>query len=281
MTGTLRLRNGKSAADAWVGLAAPGGDWPLQGKGYQFWTRAGGDGRFTLPKVRPGTYTLYAYGANQFEQFQQDGITAEAGRTQNLGTLDWKPVTRGRTLWQIGTADRSTREFRNGDDVRHWANFLRYPKDFPDDVTFVIGKSRERADWNFAQWTWYCRKPYWTIRFDLPRAQRGQATLTLGIAASNPVRGSHTNLQVKVNGQEVSVVHLGKSGAAAYRSGGQDSAYAVQYSTFDAGLLKMGANEITLGDLDAKPFPSEDEQRRGAVGAVMYDAIRLEVNSKP
>ena len=281
--GKLRLTDGESAAGAWVVLAALGGDWPMQAKGYEFWTQAGADGSFTISKVRPGSYALYAYGANQFEQFEQDGITIAADRSSNVGVLDWRPVTHGHTLWQIGTPDRTTLEYRGGQDnwgpdgMRHWANFMSYPLNFPNDVTFTIGKSRETTDWNYAQWTWYCKTPYWSIDFALPNTQNGTATLTFGIAASNPLHGKTTHTLVKVNGQQVGELLLVKSGAAAYRSSGEDSLYQLKYITFPGKLLTAGGNEITLGDADATPFPAKDEQMLGHVGSVMYDAIRLEV----
>lgn len=275
--GDIHLTDGQPTAGAWAVLAGPGGDWPQQGKGYEFWSQVGKDGRFSIGKVRPGVYTLYVYGANQFEQYHKDGVLVDAGKTTNLGNIAWVPVTHGKTLWQIGVADRSTREFKNGDNVRHWANYMRYPRDFPDDVAYTIGKSRPDRDWNFAQWTWYCKRPYWTIAFTLPHRLAGTATLTLGICSSNPVQGGRTNLQVKVNGHLVDTVHLPKSGEAAYRSGGEDSLYQVVYVPFDASLLKTGGNEITLGDRDAAPFPLPAVQMQGRVGAVMYDAIRLEV----
>lgn len=282
--GQIKLTDGTSAKGAWIVLAAesdsPQTDWTQQGKGYEFWTRAGADGSFTIPKVRPGAYTLYACGANQFAQFHKDDVTIQAGETNNLGVLDWKPVTHGKTLWQIGVADRGTTEFHDGNNVRHFANYLRYAKDFPDDVTFTIGKSREDRDWNFAQWTWYSKRPYWAIDFDLPQSQTGTATLTFGIAASNPAHGGSNNIQIKVNGQDAGTLHLAKSGPAAYRSGGQDSLYRVETVTFAAALLKAGANEITLGHADAQPLPTPEEQKKGQVGAVMYDAIRLEVEPK-
>ena len=53
-------------------LAPPGEDWTQSSKGYQFWTRIGAEGRFSIPKVRPGQYTLLVSGANQFEDFRRD-----------------------------------------------------------------------------------------------------------------------------------------------------------------------------------------------------------------
>src|SRR5438067_1636611 len=138
----------------------------------------------------------------------------------------------GRTLWQIGVAARSSGEFKRGDDVRHYDNFIRYAADFPNDVTFIIGRSREGEDWNFAQWGWYVKKPYWSILFDQPEASRGKATLTLGYVGWEYRRP----LTVTVNGHEVGRVALRKSGEAVYRSGGQDSLYQVAYVPFDASL---------------------------------------------
>ncbi len=295
VSGAIHMTDGAPTKGATVVLAQPGSDWTLQGRDYEFWSDVDANGQFSISKVRPGTYALYAYGANQFEQFEADNVNVTAGKTTNLGTLDWKAVKHGTTLWQIGTPDRTSLEYRGGEDnwgpngMRHYANYMTYPQAFPNDVTFVIGKSHEATDWNYAQWTWYCKKPYWSIDFTLPSQLTGTATMTVGIAASNPLNGHSTNTVIKVNGHEVQDLHLIKSGAAAYRSGGSDSQYQLKYVTFDASLLKPGDNEITLGDRKATPYPAipaEAEGRTaydgmsvGTVGAVMYDAIRLEVGN--
>ncbi len=222
--------------------------------------------------MRPGGYTLFISGANQFVDYRKDGVQVEPGKITDLGTLTWKPVIHGRTLWQIGIADHSTREFKDGDNARHYDNFIRYAREFPDDVTFTIGQSEAAKDWNFAQWGWYHKHPYWTIIFDEPKALSGQATLTIGVCSSSARR-----LQVKANGREIGVIHLPKTGAAPYRSGGQDSPYNVYTLPFDATWLKAGTNEITLGLEGAVPLAHPDEARPARIGAVMYDAIRLEV----
>jgi len=273
VSGQVELAGGGSTKDAWVVLAPPDGkDWTMSAKGYMFYTKADSDGHFVIPNVRPGTYTLFVSGANQFEDFRKEDVTVGPQSATDLGVLEWTPVTHGHTLWQIGVADRSSSEFKGGDDVRHYGNFLRYPAEFPDDVTFTIGKSHEKTDWNFAQWTWYSRKPDWTILFDLPRPQTGKATLTIGLASAQV-----TGLAIKVNGQQVADLKPPKSGAAGYRSGGQDSLYQVEYVEFDGSLLHPGANQITLGLRHAMPFSAPIEQRGKFFGEVMYDAIRLEV----
>jgi rhamnogalacturonan endolyase len=52
-----------NGANAWVGLANPsaGGNWQFESKNYQFWVKTDANGKFTIPNVRPGTYTLYAF----------------------------------------------------------------------------------------------------------------------------------------------------------------------------------------------------------------------------
>ena len=273
VVGRIKLSNGDSTQGAWAVLAPPGtNDWCQSAGGYTFWTRTDDSGHFAIPRVRPGRYTLFVSGANQFVDYRQEDIWVDPGKMTDLGALTWKPVTHGRTLWQIGIANRSTAEFKDGDNVRHYDNFIRYAREFPDDVTFTIGQSETGKDWNFAQWGWYNQKPYWTIVFDEPQALSGQATLTLGVCSSSDRR-----LQVKANGREIGVVKLPKTGAAPYRSGGQDSNYNVYTLPFNANWLKAGTNEITLGLEGAVPFANPDAARPARIGAVMYDAVRLEV----
>ena len=38
---------------------------------YQFWTTADANGHFTIPKVRPGSYTLYSYVPGIFGEYKR------------------------------------------------------------------------------------------------------------------------------------------------------------------------------------------------------------------
>ncbi len=194
VTGQVALQGGGSVKDAWVVLAPPDDkDWTESANGYMFYSKLDSSGRFAIRNVRPGNYTLFVSGANQFEDLKRENVAVRPQSMTELGILQWTPVTHGRTLWQIGVADRSSREFKGGDDVRHYGNFLRYPADFPDDVTFTIGKSREERDWNFAQWNWYSRKPYWSILFDLPRADgQGNADARPGLGSGVRIAGGQS-----------------------------------------------------------------------------------------
>ena len=266
---------GRAPRGAWVVLTAlEEKDWCQGAIGYEFWTRADADGKFTIGKVRPGAYTLFVSGGNQFEDLRKEGIEVSAGKISDLGTIEWQPVMHGKTIWEIGKADRSSDEFKDGDNFRHYDNFIRYVKNFPDDVSFVIGKSSEKRDWNFAQFGWYAKKPYWSIFFDQPANLTGKGTLTLGIAAWSYAHG----LQVTLNGKELKSFRPAKSGAALYRSGGQDSLYQVFYLPFDAGLIRAGRNEIRLALSGAIPFADPDKHTAVEIGGVIYDAIRLEVD---
>jgi len=277
VVGQVRLDDTKPAANAWVVLAPPEEiDWTLSARGYLFWAKTDERGRFAIGNVRPGTYNLSVSGADQFIDFRKTNVVIEPGRQVDLGTLTWHPISHGRRLWQIGIADRCTLEFRDGDNPRNYDTFKHYFREFPDDVTFTIGRSAERDDWYYAQWSWFNKKPYWTIRFDLDQAQSGKATLTLGVASVQPAG----ELIVKVNGTPVASLAFKKSGAAAYRSGSQDSTYNLREIEFDAALLVAGSNEITLGWSRAEPFPGTPEElakRKRPAGGIMYDAIRLEI----
>jgi rhamnogalacturonan endolyase len=211
-------------------------------------------------------------GADQPEQFARDGVEVTTGRATHVDVA-WTPVHHGRTVWQIGTFDRTASEFRNGDDARQFEMFKRYPTDFPDDVTYTIGKSDPAQDWNYAQWTSYASRPVWTIRFDMPEAPAvGEGVLTIGFASAQPARGTLTRLQVKVNGRLIETIGLPKTGTAGYRGSMQDSPYNLRVLRFDGGLLHTGTNEITLGHADGRPAGGV-----GPVGQVMYDALRFEV----
>jgi hypothetical protein len=181
-------------------------------------------------------------------------------------------------VWQIGTFDRSAIEYRSGEQrvYRNYDAFRRYFTAFPNDVTYVIGKSREDAHWNYAHWSWFNAKPHWTIQFDAGQEPpAGRPTLTLGFTSTRPAGA----LQVKVNGTEVAALELLKSGGAGYRSAAQDSRYTLKRVEFDARLLKAGTNEVTLGHTGATPLPAGEatDQPKRPPGEVMYDAIRLEV----
>lgn len=283
VTGRLHLVDPQdgavSAARAWVGLAAASPDWQQQSDGYQYWARAAADGSFTIQNVRPGTYTLYAFTGGVMDEFRRDGVRVAAGaaRPLELGTLEWPAVHFGQKVWQIGTPDRTAKEFGHGDDFRHWGLWNEYPKDFPDGLNFVIGKSHERTDWNFAQGTvqkdgqWVGTA--WNVRFDLPASfataatsSKQQAVLRIAIAAAN-----NAELHVLVNGTDFA--RLGKIGQDnALARAGIHGQYHLRDVKFDASLLKPGGENVITLDNRATTSPFR---------MVMYDCLRLEIPTTP
>jgi rhamnogalacturonan endolyase len=269
----------QTAARAWVGLVAPppAPDWQQQSLGYQTWTRADPDGRFSLRAVRPGRYALHAFVDGVLDEFHRADIEIAAGQELALGDLVWTPVRHGRQLWQIGVPDRRASEFRHGDNPRRWGLWLEYPKDFPNDVDFTVGRSDPRTDWNFAQVTrpGEGQRGYvgtiWRVRFEVPAptastfpapspSPDAQAWLRFAFAGAH-----NAKLRVLLDGQPLGEKSdLGSDNAVARAS---DHG---QYSTWDlafpARLLTPGPHVFTL------------EQRAGGVPFknVMYDCLRLE-----
>jgi len=288
------MLDGRPPAHAQVILSDPDPKvaWTAQAKGYDYWADVQPDGSFAIANIVPGGYTLYVDGADQPQDYVLPKVTVAAGRATQVAPIDWKPETCGRTLWQLGTFDRTAGEFRNGDDARGYQMFARYPQQFPHDVDFTLGKSDPKTDWNYAQWSWYVQNPVWHLRFDAP-AQTGRATLTIGIASAQPAHGRLTDVHVMLNGTDIGVIALPKTGTAGYRGGNQDSPYNVVRLSFDAALVRAGANDLTFGFASAQPFPpastyapsaedDDDDARPGTrnPGQLMYDAIRLEVAPK-
>jgi rhamnogalacturonan endolyase len=275
VSGTLTIADPQDAkaspANAWVGLAQPlssGLEWQKQAKGYQFWVRADNKGQFRIPHVRPGRYTVYAFTDGVMDEYSKDDIVVEAGKTVDLGTIKWVPKRYGRELWQIGTPDRTAREFRHGDDYRKWGLWLEYPKDFPNDVNFTIGKSDPAKDWNYSQMTREVDGSHigtkWRVNFDIkdmPEKPQGQAVLRIAFAAAQ-----NAEVLVSLNDEHIgSTGRLGDDNAMV--RAGIHGQYVEKDFTFNASLLKNGTNTIVLN------------QRVGGtmLKNVMYDCIRLEV----
>jgi rhamnogalacturonan endolyase len=256
-----------------VGLAAPDYtapsrfgsmlvDWQLDAKHYEFWARGDDEGRFTIAAVRPGKYTLHAIATGVLGELTKTDVQIEPGKPIDLGRLDWKPARFGRQLWDIGIPDRTAGEFLHGDHYWQWGLYNEYPKDFPNDVNFIIGKSDFHKDWN------YCQCPRadrpdgttWSIEFDLPEAPHGKATLRLAFAAT-----SARSLTVTVNDQPAGRVSSLIDTAAIRR----DSIRGYWYERdvpFDASLLKRGHNLLKLTIPPGNPM-----------SGIEYDYVRLEL----
>ena len=249
-----------SPANIRVGLAAPGVDWQKDAKYGQYWTRADADGRFLIPHVPPGRYTLHAFADGVLGGLAREGVTVAASATNDLRIVRWTPEHKGRIVWQIGRADRTAEEFRHGAETWRWGRYLEYPKDFPDDVKYVIGKSDPARDWNYCQPHRSDRRTVWTVQWNESAVTPGRWALRLAFCGA---RGG-TRIAVSVNGRPAGDTGWLPESGAMHR----DAARGYWFERtveFDAALLRPGTNTVSLA-LHSSVWHQ----------GVLYDCVRLE-----
>jgi rhamnogalacturonan endolyase len=248
--------------------------WQNDAKHYEFWTNGAEDGTFTIPNVRPGTYQLHVIADGVLGAYDATAtVTITSGQKLDLGTIEWHPTHFGKVIWQIGTPNRSAKEFYKGDDHWHWGMYIEYARFFPNDVNFTIGKSDPAKDWYIYQVPHDTdfkpdgrdmgRATPWTINFTMPEnaPTTGKATLRFGISGS-----AARSLGIAVNGKDVGPDNDISGGGASMMRDGIEGTWVERDFNFDASLLKAGQNTIVL------TIPA------GQVGTgICYDVVRLEV----
>ncbi|KAJ4377307.1 hypothetical protein N0V83_000131 [Neocucurbitaria cava] len=310
--GTVALPKG--AVRALAVLALNGSDFQdnnKDAKAYQYWGDVDASGSVTIASVRAGTYRLTVYADGIFGQYEQDNVIIKAGATANMAAT-WTAESAGTELWRIGTPDKSSGEFRHGNEKDtsktlqprqyrlYWA-VHDFPKDFPNGVNYKVGTS-SLNDLNYVHWSVfggkanYLRKdPYytnvnnWTLTFDLTQDQidnKGSATFTVQLAGVKTSAGNNDAAgdkawqdlpyNVVVNGKQLPTWTIPRqhSSSCAVRSA------ATCYTTghkfvFDAKMLKVGSNEFVLS-LPARATAPEDAVLPESV-YLQYDALRLEI----
>ncbi|HEV2692939.1 MAG TPA: polysaccharide lyase family protein [Verrucomicrobiae bacterium] len=247
-------------------------EWQNDARNYEFWVRADDNGKFSIPNVRPGKYTLHAIADGVLGELAVTNITIASGQDLPLGNVDWQPVRFGKQLWDIGIPNRKASEFFKGDDYFHWGWYLQYPKLFPLDVNYVIGKSDYRKDWFFEQ------LPYntdsnnitgngrgdgttWAVIFNLPEAPHGKAILRLAICGIGT-----RSLSGIMNDQSIGTVTNLAYNATINRDGIGGS-WCERDLAFNASLMRAGTNTLEL------TIPPG-----GLTSGIMYDYLRLELD---
>jgi rhamnogalacturonan endolyase len=167
-------------------------DWQTDAKYYQFWVHGSDTGEFTIPNIRPGTYTLHAIADGVLGEYDKTNITVAAGQTLDLGKLDWQPVRYGRQVWDIGIPNRSAKEFLHGDHYWQWGLYLQYASDFPNDVNYIIGKSDFHTDWNYAE------VPHWDGREIKTSDRSGAVRANTNISTTNPAERAREETRARV-----------------------------------------------------------------------------------
>lgn len=266
VTGQLKITHGRSAANAWVTLAQPsaaagrgnrrGGGSNLepdrasailnQAGDYIFFVHADKAGKFTVPAVRPGSYTLYAWQDQGpiCQSLAVDHIEVK-GKTLDLGNVEWDAPYHPTLLFQIGKPDRMAGEYKLGNGPREYGLIDKVPQN----VDFVIGKSKEAEDWYFAQ-----NGGTWTVHFNVDTVPAGNCYLTIPIAGGG-------SCALAINGTSVGTISKNNDQVLrrqANRAGIYGRPAPV---TSSASLLKVGENTLTLQGSD-----------------MMYDTVVLEAD---
>jgi len=259
-------------SNAWMGLCVPGTDWEKDSKNYQYWVKAGADGKFTIPNIRPGKYTLHAYVDGAVGEYAKESIVVKAGQAINLGGLQWNIArNKGKLIWEIGIPNRSAKEFMFGD--QYWNSFMweTYSKVLPNPIVYTVGKSDWRRDWNyvhssylnsdgrFVAWPWH-------INFKLDKLPAsGNATLTFAFASVDRGRlETYVNDDINVFNSFTPTFNVG--GNALVRQG-IHAKYSTYVLSIPVSKLKVGDNSITLVQASAG----------NRTNHIMYDYISLEV----
>ena len=275
------VRVGLTAAPWKSAVTGPGGiartiDWQQDAKFYQFWTRASADGRFAIPHVRPGRYTLRAFADGVLGELAKTDVVVTAGQPLDLRKITWTPVRHGRQVWDIGIPNRNGSELFKGESYWEPTIPLDYAKLFPNDVNFVVGKSDFRKDWFFQQVPHNESadakvEPFFGIRapgratsfavnFDLAGSPKGKATLRLALCGT-----ATRELEITVNDQPAGKIALGQNDGAIARHGRQGLWYERELA-FDAARLKSGTNVVRI----IVPAGSINN-------GILYDYVRLEL----
>lgn len=260
-----------TGANAWVGLAQPppGGNWQFESNHYQYWCRSDAAGNFTIPHVRPGTYTFYAFTDGAVGEYSRQTVAVAAGKATPLGDVLWNVPHKGRSIaWEIGVPDRSAKEFRHGTDYFHGYVWTHFQDEFPNPLEYTVGKSNWAQDWNYAQ-SWYKAGdkvvPHkWRIHFSLADVPPGNATMTFAIASAH--EGAHIAVYVNGESRPFGTVTPSVQGGNALLREGIHAKYSVEYLSIPTSRLKRGDNTITL-----------EQTRTTTQTHVMYDYLNLEL----
>ena len=250
--------------------------WQQQWRGYRFYGWTDEQGRFAIGQVRDGTYDVFTWQPGAFGFHVERGVTVSGGAVVDLGKVVWpRPLDR-RTLWQIGTPDRTAQEFAFAEDFRQWGLWQKIADAFPAGAAYVAGESDEH-DWPFQMavtqepdGSW--RTPRWSVRFARPAQAAGRLALTLGIAAFEGRQ--RPQLEFHLNGELLGAIADLEISGAVHRSG-IHAGYQERELVFPAERLRDGDNLLVI----SMPAPTRlaPRQLNALAAGLLWDCLRLEV----
>ncbi|MDI9364282.1 MAG: polysaccharide lyase family protein [Flavobacterium sp.] len=274
------LKPNQTAANAWVGVTnlddgAVG--FQFECKDYQYWVRADANGNFSIPNIRPGTYSLFAFVDGVVGEYRLDNVVVTAGNTTTVGTLtNTVNRTYGNLLWEIGTPDRTAQEFKMGDFDYSEGNIqFKFRDSFPNTIEYTVANN------NYSKVLPYAHTRYpdtaavpnigdswkWRLKFNLPAgfSTSGNARLTIAFASTD-----HAQEWIYVNNENslFTSFYPDYGDGNAFLRQTNYAKYSYKQILIPMNKFIVGANTITL------VMPSGS----GWVSHHMYDYISLEAN---
>jgi hypothetical protein len=269
------LKPAVTGRNAWIGvtrISNPDNQWQFEVKNYQYWIKTDAQGNFTIPSVRPGTYTLFAYTDGEVGEYSQANVTVTAGAATSLGTVTWTiPRTNGALLWEIGVPNRKADEFRFGDfDYAEGFVQNKFNTTFANPIEYNVTAR------NWATALPYAQSPYptsgstqvpwkWRLNFTLPATlpTTGNVKLTLAFASSD-----RSNLFIYVNNETTlfTSFYPPNGGGNGFLRQTNFTKYGLSTVLIPVSQLRPGANTITLMMASSQAMSNH----------IMYDYISLE-----
>ncbi|WP_307044167.1 polysaccharide lyase family protein [Agromyces ramosus] len=184
--------------------------------GYSYWSDIDEGGQFAIDNVRPGTYRLTIYGDGVWGEYVIDDVQVGAGQDIQLGRMLWTPESHGRSVFQVGSPNRTSVEYRNGRDFRQYGLYKTFHEDFPEGATYIVGESTEAA-WNYIQYqrAYLVEAPEGTV---VPENTEGIRLFDFGSAGSPVAQGYERVAQNTLYG----IGGFGLDRVVASRDRGQD-----------------------------------------------------------
>ena len=261
--------------NAWIGVTQISNtdqQWQQEGKNYHYWVKTDSLGNFTIPNIRPGVYSLFAFTDGEVGEFSQTNVTVTAGKNNAIGNLNWTIArNNGKLAWEIGYPNRSASEFAHGHtDFFEGFVYNNFYKEFPNPIVYDVSKK----NWDTALPYAHCSyvdslgtlSPWrWKLNFTLPNniATTGNATLTIAYAGND-----HAQQWIYVNNENTPFVtyYPPNGGGNGLQRQTNHAMYGVSTIAIPMSRLIKGNNTITL------LMPSTS-----AIGNhIMYDYLSLE-----
>ncbi len=274
------LKTGYTGSGAWIGvtsLADGATNFQFESKDYQYWVKTDASGNFTIPNVRPGTYSLFAFVDGAVGEYRQDNVTVTAGGTNNLGTIT-RTIDRsyGRLVWEIGTPNRMSNEFKLGDFDYCEGNIQNKFRDtFPATIEYSVAARnwKDKLPYAHTKYPDAATIPNpvdawkWRLNFVLPAGfpTSGNARLTIAYASND-----HAQQWIYVNNESSLFTSY-------YPNNGDGNAFIRQanYAKYSYSQVLIPMNKFVVGNnVITLVMPSNS----GWVSHLMYDYISLEAN---